>query len=315
MMNTLSGKSLRKNCGVTLVELMISITMGLVIMSGVIQLYVSGKSNSRVAQSSIRIQDNMRYALHVLGNDIAQAGNIKCTTTDIVNILPNVLNVGDWNDFVNTYVSGREAVAVFDPAQPVTSSDTLIVKRVDHSRPQDIVDVNADSFQVNNANNLQNGEIAVAGDCGQMVVLELNVTNVDIASPHEGRVDLPNATNLLDENASPILYTGATGAYTYSINNSTGGACTGASIHQCSLYREKNNSGAQELVQGVHGLDVQYGVELAPDNVTYYDAYDGDGNYQRINRVKVTLWFNSAEEDGNVVSKNVTRVFAIRSSW
>lgn len=307
MRNALSKKPFSKNCGVTLVELMISITLGLVIMSGVIQLYVSGKSNSRIAQSSIRIQDNMRYALHVLGNDIAQAGNIKCTTTDVVNNLPNVLNVGDWNDFINTYVSGRDVV--FDPAQPVASSDTLIVKRVDHSRPQDIVAVNANSFQVNNANNLQNGEIAVAGDCGRMVVLELAVAGVGIALPNL------TANALLDMGASPILYTGATGAYTYSINDSAGGACTGASIHQCSLYREKNNSGAQELVQGVHGLDVQYGVELAPDNVTYYDAYDGDGNFQRINRVKVTLWFNSAEEDGNVVSKNVTRVFAIRSSW
>ena len=132
-----------------------------------------------------------------------------------------------------------------------------------------------------------------------------------------GTIALANANTLLDTGAFPVLYEGATGAYTYSIGTSAEAAalCSDAAINNCALFRERNNEGAEELVQGVHGLQVQYGVEVVGVAVNYNDTFNAGGNEKRISRVRLTLQFNSAEPSGDVITRNVTRVFAIRSAW
>ena len=314
---------LKKHSGFGLVELMISVTIGLIIMAGVIQLYASSQANFRVAKGVGRIQENMRYALSQLGDDIAQAGNIKCAATDIKNnAFPLNNATGSWQDFDDTYVSGDNNS--FNAAQPVSTSDTLRTKRVDYSSPHNITVVDTNFFTVSDANNLNGGDIVVAGDCGTMVVLELSIggagdgtiLNVD-AGTEVGTIALTDANTLLDTGAFPVLYAGATGAYTYSIGTSAEATspCSDAAINNCALFRERNNEGATELVQGVHGLQVQYGVEVAGVAVNYNDAFNADGNEQRISRIRLTLQFNSAESSGDVITRNVTRVFAIRSAW
>lgn len=64
--------------GLSLVELMISITVSLVIMGGVLQLYASATRNASSAQGASRLQENIRYAVTRLSNDIARAGNMGC---------------------------------------------------------------------------------------------------------------------------------------------------------------------------------------------------------------------------------------------
>jgi type IV pilus assembly protein PilW len=71
--------SLQQNqSGLGLVELMISITIGLVIMAGVIQLFASSRQTSTTAEAVSRIQENMRYTMQRLGDDIYRAGGMGC---------------------------------------------------------------------------------------------------------------------------------------------------------------------------------------------------------------------------------------------
>ena len=73
-----------KQSGLSLVELMISITISLVIMGGVLQLYASATRNASSAQGVSRLQENIRYAVARLGNDIARAGNMGCFSLSAV---------------------------------------------------------------------------------------------------------------------------------------------------------------------------------------------------------------------------------------
>jgi type IV pilus assembly protein PilW len=303
---------MKKNRGVGLVELMISVTIGLLVMSGVLQLYASSQSNANSAQGISRIQENMRYVFGRIGEDIMQAGNIKCATTEIENIAFPVSTTGTWQDFDDTYVSGVNRA--FNPAQPFTTSDTLIIKRVDYSSPYDVTAVTPNSFTVNDANNLANGTLAVVGDCSEKVVLTLAVSGVNVADPFDGTVALVGAEGYFDMNTSPALYVGSTGAYTYSIGNSTGLVCSDAAPQNCSLFIQRNADAPQELAQGVYGLQVRYGVNTG-GQVIYSDAYNQGSSYHLIDRVEVTLQFNSASTPGSLITRSATRVYAIRSAW
>ena len=67
-----------KQSGVGLIELMISITIGLLIIGGVVQLYATSRSNTTLNLGQMVIQDNIRYIMSQMESDISQAGNLGC---------------------------------------------------------------------------------------------------------------------------------------------------------------------------------------------------------------------------------------------
>jgi type IV pilus assembly protein PilW len=302
----------KKNSGLSLVELMISITIGLLIMAGVVQLYAASNLNARAAQGVSRIQENIRYAMSRIGDDVSQAGNIKCATTSISTGYP-LGSTGLWDDFENSYVSGVNNVE--DPALPFATSDTLVVKYIDYSNPYALTPTaSTTQFTLANTAGLNNGELVAAGNCFTMSVFPLSLAGTTVTAPRP---------HFLTGDAFAALYAGDTGAYTYFIASSAGGVvCSDANIHNCSLWRQKNdgfNNGGviEELVQGVHGLQVRYGREDDAVALQYFsDAADAAGNFNRIDRVEVTLFFNSITANANeIIIRPVTRVFAIRNVW
>ena len=75
-MNMLTLKS--KSQGFTLVELMIAITIGLIILAVLSQVFVSSKQTYRVQEALSRLQENGRYAVDFMGRDIRKAGYAGC---------------------------------------------------------------------------------------------------------------------------------------------------------------------------------------------------------------------------------------------
>jgi type IV pilus assembly protein PilW len=57
---------------------MISITIGLVIMAGVIQLFASSRQTTTTADAASRIQENMRYSMRRIGDDVYRSGIMGC---------------------------------------------------------------------------------------------------------------------------------------------------------------------------------------------------------------------------------------------
>lgn len=73
-----SSHSLRQH-GVSLVEVMIAMTIGLILTAGVIQLFLGSKTTYRFHDAVSRVQENARFALEALNYDVRMAGNIGCT--------------------------------------------------------------------------------------------------------------------------------------------------------------------------------------------------------------------------------------------
>ncbi len=63
-----------RQAGMTLLELMISLALGLLLLTGIGTIYVGSNQTYRVQEENARIQESGRYALEVIGREIRQAG-------------------------------------------------------------------------------------------------------------------------------------------------------------------------------------------------------------------------------------------------
>lgn len=63
-----------RQVGLTLLELMISLTLGLLLLTGIGTIYIGSNQTYRVQEQNARIQESGRYALDVIGRSLRQAG-------------------------------------------------------------------------------------------------------------------------------------------------------------------------------------------------------------------------------------------------
>ena len=64
--------------GLSLIELMIAMAIGLVLILGVIQIFSASRTASQLAEGASRTQENARFAVDYLQRDIRMAGHLGC---------------------------------------------------------------------------------------------------------------------------------------------------------------------------------------------------------------------------------------------
>lgn len=69
-----TGNPPNSNSGMTLIELMVSITLGLLLIAGALQLFLSSRQTYRVRETVARIQENGRVALELVARHARMAG-------------------------------------------------------------------------------------------------------------------------------------------------------------------------------------------------------------------------------------------------
>lgn len=121
--------SSRRVAGISLIEVMIAMVIGLVLMLGVIQVFSASREASQLAAGAARAQENARFALEFLQRDIRMAGHFGCVNDQahfvknqgdpVVNIAAATTGSGHPLDF-SVSVQGYEA-----PSTGPTNSLTL----------------------------------------------------------------------------------------------------------------------------------------------------------------------------------------------
>jgi type IV pilus assembly protein PilW len=61
--------------GLSLIELMVALVIGLIITAGVMQVFVTSKSTNTMTAGQVEMLENARYAMHLLGRDLRMAGS------------------------------------------------------------------------------------------------------------------------------------------------------------------------------------------------------------------------------------------------
>ncbi|GAB3355134.1 PilW family protein [Lysobacter tyrosinilyticus] len=181
--NAFSGR--RGSHGVTLVELMVSMVVGLIVVGAAITVFLATSRTYQATESLGRVQENMRVAFELMARDMREASGNPCEKN-----LPvyNVLNKpkDQWyTDFV-TGVRGYEGSEAFAGAafgtgagQRIAGTDAIELKSA--AAGVSIVSHTPTSaqFKVSTVNHgLSPGDLALACDFGQVAVFQ--VTN---ASP------------------------------------------------------------------------------------------------------------------------------------
>ena len=204
--------------GLTLLELLVAITLGLAVITGTIQIYLSTSQTYRTQEALSRIQENGRYALEVLTREIRMATYTGCPPAPgqlFANVLNNPGN-NWWSDLgtfrvrefqqasLQGFSGGDSFPARSDgtsSTQRVAGTEALIVIG-GSNRSYSIVDHDPDPvnsrFTLNNLQDLQTGNIFLVCDSNQISIAQVTDTPAGNTFKHEETGSAPgNCTALL----------------------------------------------------------------------------------------------------------------------
>lgn len=287
-------KIIKANQGFSMVELMVALVLGLLVVSAVLQIFLSANRTYKMTEDMSRIQENGRFAIEYLKRDIRQAGFWGCLT-DIGSIRSH-LNVDPSNpnpllEFTGT-ISGAEGSGYFaDKLSGNIRSDAIILGGggVDGTSPIQITREGApntsESTRVTPDSGLVDGQIIVITDCKTADILQITGINssnddFDLITHNSGTGD-PGNDGDVDMTKD---YHGAAISSLFTLNNSIYTVSMGAGSEPA-LYRN-----GEELVEGIESLQVLYGVAASTGgkSVDSYETFT-PANAEKIVSVKISL--------------------------
>lgn len=313
----------RRSLGLSLVELMIAMTLGLVVLLAVGQVYLSSSRTFRTQEALSRLQESARYALETLSYDIRMAGQVGCgfDKTQSVNVLDDI----SYGDFFGAPVRGfADGGAIPSPftAAPLRG-DAIQVIRADEENESSIDDKHnpmSATFSFVETTTIAKGDALIVTDCQTAAVFQATgPTTPDKTLVHNtgGAGVVPgNCTKSLGPKP---LATGACdtatakkfpeGSKIYKmLNNLYYVAANPAG--EPALYRQKLVKGApvtEELVEGVEDLRVNYGLDTNGDKAVDSTVETATvANWDQVQTVQVSLLMRS---DNNAVDGPQTYTF------
>lgn len=271
--------------GLSLVELMVALTIGLVILAAVSSLFVSTKQTYTTQDSLARLQENARFAMQFLIRDIRLAGYYGCLGT--VDPGPPTANsdtsIGSSNFkfnlkgapsfFTNAFipVEGVENASgtwlpsgAALPTGLVTGTDAIAIRTVDTTAVAVVAPgmLNGSAtLNVDNASPFAQHDIVVVSDCAVADIFQ--VTDVSgNALQHSTTGSTPGNQVLgLKKAYEPPARVYKMVTRQYFIRQNAAGVP--------SLYRQDGASAAVELVEGIESLQILYGedTDTVPDGI------------------------------------------------
>jgi len=293
------NRTAHRQRGLSLVEIMVALAVGVVLLTGVIQIYASTKATYRLQDSLARLQENGRFALSFLTRDVRMAGYHGCTNFGpITNTLNNpaslqydfTIGLTGYNDV------GASPPAVLSAAGvvPAAGTDVIVVRR-NSDDPIRVVKNNSSaqlfaevlsqepggcSDGTDKVSGLCATDILMVSDCiksrifqaGNLQVTgtppDVNITHPASGTPGNAISSWGGASAPAEEQFSDDAEIVRIGTYAYFISNKV---VNGASMPVLNRY-----DGGQvfELVEGVEDMQISYGEDTDGDRTAdvYRDA-------------------------------------------
>jgi type IV pilus assembly protein PilW len=316
----------KKQSGFSLIELLISIGLGLLLVLGASQVFLSSKKTYAFNEELGWMQENARFALDQLNRDVRMAGFWGCSTEgDFVNTINPVGGSGWQIDFTRA-VRGWDGDDAGYPspefpnssgpvvnAATVPDSDLLTIRRADDSLGQFNVTAHKTKsavIDVAGPHDFAEGDILVVTDCNHTAVMQNtgNGTNKVNHNPG-GSVSPGNCSKALGSNCGVIP------EIDYEYSPDDGASVMRAQAHAYyvdlapngvpSLYRRVIQSGSaavssEELVQGVENIQFVYGEDLDGDGAPerYVDS-DDVSDWDDVTVVRLNVLVRSLAEVAN----------------
>lgn len=311
-----------KQKGLSLVELMIAITLGLILLAGVMQIFLSSKGVFSSQQALSRIQESGRMAIEFLARDIRMAGFMGCASRSETMTIHNTLNNADKITFsfqngIEGFTEENFPVADSKITQTIKAGTDVVALRYSSSSGIYVTDNNdAAQLFVNNdvskntvtckgtkqpVSGLCEEDIVIVTDCEKAVVFQIS----GIAAGNSGKVNIQHAgANMSPGNAETSWGGNSDKQRTF---NAGAQLLTATSVvyfiadglsGRPSLWQNLNGV-SLELLEGVEDMHITYGVDTDADQDYVPNEYvpaDDDINWSRVVSVRVELLVASIED-------------------
>lgn len=320
------SKHCRHQGGLTLVELMVSMVLALVLMAGVIQLFAANKISYQLTDAVASMQENARFAMSWLERDIRMAGFLGCTGRNRDALAINVeINPGTqftpatgiegWEANATAY--GGYAVladgAVVSDASgsgwtsgggtaPVLDTDTDAVATSDVIR---LWHVDGDGVLASVSGTTVSADVTPPYAVGDTMMLTdcASVDIVDVCALSGNDASLSGCSNTSPAtllNASGAVHAYKFAGWVYYVGKRDDAAGNPPSLFRREISLNGVAGPAQELVEGVEALQIQYGedTDTALDGVAdaYVDA-DDVSDWNNVVSARVHLLLQSLRRD------------------
>lgn len=312
--------------GLSLIEVLLAMTIGLLLISGMIAVFAGNKRSSDLNSAMADIQENARFAMNNIAGEIRMSGFQGCM--DLNFVTPTLLGDGlPTTDLQDTAAMGSvigngnlwtpAPPAGFNPANhdalPGTHALTLqfgspatypLVQSVSTGGVPDtvgpvVVDttpgISRDEF------NFSPGDYGIISDCNGADIFRISsiATGANTATiGHAASANSSGAftriyTGGVDSNSkfmrfiSSVYYVGET-----DLTNRDGDPIT-------SLYRQSLPYGnpilnpPTEIVRGVEDMRISFGIRTGPESLTYVLATDPKYSPRQIESIRIGLLLNS----------------------
>lgn len=335
-----SGLAPIRNRGVSLIELMVAMAIGLVLVATISSAYIGAKTSFRSQNALSNIQENARYAHEFMGVDIRMAGYSGGPMDVAITQPSGWTGVQDLQNYpLVGYEDGVSTFPTFPVSRPrLAGTDALTVVHVDNE--------NEYALDTTVTPNPSTTTFTLASWPGTAPAVGGIFVGSDYTHTAAFTVSAVSSGTKTVTTADGLgVFGGAVGARrlyplkgaTYYIANNLAG--------EPSLFRLKLAAGGgttpEELVEGVGNMQIAYGVatDALPDtNVNAYwtaDQVDAgtdgtltmpvetptdppSGYWKRVLSVRVTLTLTTKQNErittaGGLYTKTFTTTFAVRN--
>lgn len=307
--------------GLSLIELMVAMLIGLILIAGVGSIFVDSKKTYVFQQALARIQENGRMALEFLGRDIRMAGYTGCAGgeySSITNTLNNSTTLNyDFSRGVRGYEVGGSIpsdLSGLSPA-PLLNTDVLIlkgpvgdgVKIIQNNNSAQLfaqvvtTEVGACPDSTDRVSGICQGDILMAADCTKARIFQAG--NIQVASgalniTHPASGTPGNAISSWGGASAPDSEKFGTDSEIIKMNTVYYYIATGAN-GQPALWQSIVPGTAQEILEGVENMQLLYGRDTGTDFVP--DQYDTAASvtsaaaWDKVGAVRVQLLVRSGE--------------------
>lgn len=326
-MNNVPGKA----DGLSLVEVMISLTMGTIVLIGVINLFSANSETYSLLQAQSRMQESARFALSYLSRDIQKAGYKGCYSSGPVlftmanaNTIPYEFDIrsgiqgydgqaATWLPAITplnaTYIAGR----AINTGTIVATTDVLTIRYASAveaglnavmalSSDNIIVTIPPAGMEISAVTN----DLALIYDCEKSTLFEVTAITeaVGLATvSHAIEADIPGqprnsfaglaATNSFGIDASVA----AIDTITYFIAPGVGINNEGNT--PLALWRKVRTAMPVEMVEGVENLQLLFGEDTDADLVpNLYTTASSVTDFNNVVTVRISLTVNSIDSVG-----------------
>lgn len=289
----------RRQRGITLVEMMVSVAVGLILLSGIISIFVSNKQAYRLQESTSVLNENARYALNQIQYHLRMGDHWGGVETGDVEIESALAALGIATTCTQSNVVSGQGFVGFDGG---ASSPLDCIPAADYRPNTDVLVIRyGEPERVQTASVTASADIYVCTAIGRRSIIYQGTAHASLPSDmcDSGGTDPPELTNYEYHTVIYFIRNCA------SQDLGTAGVCDAADDDTPTLARlvlDGTTLVQEDVIAGVEQLQITYGIlneGTNPPQITFQDAATTQANAEwgAVASIQVSLIVRGEEYD------------------